>query len=285
MIPSQIKKNLELCLKAKIHPKILVGKYSPVAGGCINNTIKLETNKGSFFAKYNISAKSDTFQVEYEGLKLLKNTNTIRVPNVIAFNNNFLILEFIPQSNPGPSFWKNFGSSLAKVHQQTNEKFGLDFDNYIGSLYQSNAQKKNWTDFFIQNRLLAQLHIGNYSLSVKQDFEKLFEKLPDIFPVSSPSLLHGDLWSGNFLIKDEKTPVLIDPAIYFGDREMDIAMCRLFGGFHTDFYINYNERFPLENGWEERINICNLYPLLVHVNLFGERYLNQVKNILSYYVG
>ena len=171
------------------------------------------------------------------------------------------------------------------MHKQTDEKFGLDFDNYIGTLPQNNTQDKNWVDFFIRNRLLAQLDVGNYSLSVRQDFEKLFKKLPDLFPNEKPAILHGDLWSGNFLVKDRETPVLIDPAIYFGNREMDIAMCKLFGGFHADFYASYNEEFPLESDWEERINLCNLYPLLVHVNLFGGGYLNQVKNILSYYVG
>ncbi len=285
MISAQIKRSLELCLKAKVHPKIIVEKCFPVSGGCINNAIKLETNKGDFFAKCNTNAKSDMFQIEHDGLKILKDTNAICIPDMIAFENNFLILEFIPSSNPAACFWENFGRNLAKMHQQTDEKFGLDFDNYIGSLPQSNTQYKNWVDFFIQNRLLAQLDMGNYSPSVKQDFEKLFAKLPNIFPANPPSLLHGDLWSGNFLVKDKETPVLIDPAIYFGNREMDIAMCKLFGGFHTDFYASYNEEFPLESDWEERINLCNLYPLLVHVNLFGGGYLNQVKNILSYYVG
>ena len=285
MISAQIKRSLELCLKAKVHSKIIVEKCLPISGGCINNAIKLETNKGDFFAKCNTNAKSDMFQIEHDGLKILKDTNAICIPDMIAFENNFLILEFIPSSNPAACFWENFGRNLAKMHQQTDEKFGLDFDNYIGSLPQSNTQYKNWVDFFIQNRLLAQLDMGNYSPSVKQDFEKLFEKLPNIFPANPPSLLHGDLWNGNFLVKDKETPVLIDPAIYFGNREMDIAMCKLFGGFHTDFYASYNEEFPLENDWEERINLCNLYPLLVHVNLFGGGYLNQVKNILSYYVG
>ena len=285
MISAQIKRSLELCLKAKVHPKIIVEKYLPVSGGCINNAIKLETNKGDFFAKCNTNAKSDMFQIEHDGLKILKDTNAICIPDMIAFENNFLILEFIPSSNPAACFWENFGRNLAKIHQQTDKKFGLDFNNYIGSLPQSNTQYKNWVDFFIQNRLLAQLDMGNYSPSVKQDFEKLFAKLPNIFPPNPPSLLHGDLWNGNFLVKDKETPVLIDPAIYFGNREMDIAMCKLFGGFHADFYASYNEEFPLESDWEERINLCNLYPLLVHVNLFGGGYLNQVKNILSYYVG
>ena len=285
MISSQIKRRLELCLKEKVHPKIIVGKCFSISGGCINNAIKLETNKGIVFAKYNTNAKLNMFQTEYDGLKILKDKSAIYIPEIIAFENNFLILEFIPPSSPNAFFWGNFGRNLAKMHQQTDKKFGLNFDNYIGSLPQNNEQNKNWVDFFVQNRLLAQLAIGDYSSSLKRDFERLFKKLPNIFPATLPSLLHGDLWSGNFLVKDKNTPVLIDPAIYFGNREMDIAMCKLFSGFHADFYTSYNEEFPLENGWEERINLCNLYPLLVHVNLFGGGYLNQVKNILSYYVG
>ena len=148
-----------------------------------------------------------------------------------------------------------------------------------------NTKKENWIDFFVQNRLLAQLNIGGFSSSIKNDFEKLFDKLPDLIPQEKPSLIHGDLWGGNFLVKEHTLPVLIDPAIYFGNREMDIAMSKLFGRFNTNFYTSYNEVFPLEKGWEERVNLCNLYPLLVHVNLFGGGYLNQVKNILSYYVG
>lgn len=281
----QIKRRLELCLKVNIHPKIIVEKYLPVSGGCINTAIKLETNKGDFFAKYNTNAKSNMFQREHDGLKILKNIAAVCIPDIIAFENNFLILKFIPSSNPDACFWKTFGNTLAKMHKQTDSKFGLDFNNYIGHLPQSNVQNKNWVAFFIQNRLIAQLNMGNYSPSVKSDFEKLFEKLPNIFPADPPALLHGDLWSGNFLVKDKKTPVLIDPAIYFGNREMDIAMSKLFGGFHADFYASYNEEFPLLNGWQERVPLCNLYPLLVHVNLFGGGYLNQVKNILSYYVG
>ena len=170
------------------------------------------------------------------------------------------------------------------MHQQTHPKFGLEFDNYIGSLQQSNEQNKNWDDFFIQKRLQAQLSIGDFTANILSDFDKLFQKIPNIFPAEKTALLHGDLWSGNFLAKGGDTPTLIDPAIYYGNREMDIAMSKLFGGFNSDFYFAYNESYPLENGWEERIQICNLYPLLVHVNLFGGGYINQVKNILSYYV-
>ena len=285
MIPSEIKRRIITQLGNALNTTITVNGESSIVGGCINNAIKINTNKGDFFVKWNTNSKANMFQSEYNGLKVLKDTNTIRIPNVLCFDDDFLILEFIPPSNPNNAFWEVFGQKLALMHKQTHSKFGLDFDNYIGSLYQDNTQNKNWTEFFIQNRLQAQLSIGNFSGTLLSDFDKLFQKLPNLFPNEKPALLHGDLWSGNFLAKNGDTTMLIDPAIYYGNREMDIAMSKLFGGFNSDFYFAYNESRPLENGWEERIQICNLYPLLVHVNLFGGAYINQVKNILSYYVG
>jgi len=285
MIPSEIKRRIITQLGNAFNTTITVNGESSIVGGCINNTIKINTNKGDFFVKWNTNSKANMFQSEYNGLKVLKDTNTIRIPNVLCFDDDFLILEFISPSNPNNAFWEVFGQKLALMHKQTHSKFGLDFDNYIGSLYQDNTQNKNWTEFFIQNRLQAQLSIGNFSGTLLSDFDKLFQKLPNLFPNEKPALLHGDLWSGNFLAKNGDTPMLIDPAIYYGNREMDIAMSKLFGGFNSDFYFAYNESRPLENGWEERIQICNLYPLLIHVNLFGGAYINQVKNILSYYVG
>ena len=285
MIPSEIKRRIITQLGNALNTTITVNGESSIVGGCINNAIKINTNKGDFFVKWNTNSKANMFQSEYNGLKVLKDTNTIRIPNVLCFDDDFLILEFIPPSNPNNAFWEVFGQKLALMHKQTHSKFGLDFDNYIGSLYQDNTQNKNWTEFFIQNRLQAQLSIGNFSGTLLSDFDKLFQKLPNLFPNEKPALLHGDLWSGNFLAKNGDTPMLIDPAIYYGNREMDIAISKLFGGFNSDFYFAYNESRPLENGWEERIQICNLYPLLVHVNLFGGAYINQVKNILSYYVG
>ena len=284
MIPAEIKRKLITQLGNALNTTVTFTEATLLTGGCINNAVKLNTDKGLFFVKWNTNAKANMFQSEYRGLKVLKDTNTICIPDVFGFDEKFLILEYISPSNPDNSFWENFGRKLALMHQQTHPKFGLEFDNYIGSLQQSNEQNKNWDDFFIQKRLQAQLSIGDFTANILSDFDKLFQKIPNIFPVEKSALLHGDLWSGNFLAKGGDIPVLIDPAIYYGNREMDIAMSKLFGGFNSDFYFAYNESYPLENGWEERIQICNLYPLLVHVNLFGGAYINQVKNILSYYV-
>jgi len=285
MIPSQIKPQLKKILEDKICPNIILKDCVKITGGCVNNSVKIITNKGVFFAKYNLKAKPNMFKSEFDGLKLISKFNVIDIPNVIGFDDDFLLLEYIEVREPKSIFWKNLGRKVAALHLNKNNEFGLYFDNYIGLLPQINKKSKDWVDFFINARLIPQLNISGFTSSIKNDFEKLFIKLPNILPNIQPSLIHGDLWNGNFLIKDNETPVLIDPAIYFGNREMDISMTKLFGGFHSDFYAAYNESYPLDNGWEDRIDICNLYSLLVHVNMFGKGYINQVRNILSYYVG
>ena len=178
-----------------------------------------------------------------------------------------------------------FGKQLAQLHQNTNTSFGLEESNYIGSLLQQNNLHNNWIDFFINERLKPQIKLardnGKIDLSTITKFERLYTKLDEIFPEEPPALLHGDLWSGNFMVDEKGGPVIIDPAVYFGHREMDIAMTKLFGGFNQQLYQSYNEHFPLEKGWEQRVDICNLYPLMVHVNLFGGGYLEQVKSILN----
>ena len=285
MIPTVINKQIEQKLSDRFGSNVIIIKTSLITGGCINNAAKLKTNRGIFFVKWNTNTQPKMFEAENSGLNLLKNTQTMSIPLVFAFDNNFLVLEYIPNYIPNTIFWKNFGVNLAKMHRYSNSKFGLSINNYIGSLTQQNTQHTNWSTFFIEERLKKQLSLRNFSIKILLDFDKLFKKIPSLFPKEKPSLIHGDLWEGNFLVKDNDIPVLIDPAVYYGHREMDIAMSKLFGGFNNNFYDSYNEYYPLENGWQERIKICNLYPLLVHVNLFGGGYINQVKNILDRFVG
>jgi len=167
----------------------------------------------------------------------------------------------------------------------TNTNFGLDYNNYIGSLHQQNNLHPTWVDFFINERLQPQIKLARDNNEIDSTtilkFENLYKKLDEVFPKEKPALLHGDLWSGNFMSDEKGESVIMDPTVYYGHREMDIAMAKLFGGFDAEFYSSYNEHYPLENGWEQRINVCNLYPLMVHVNLFGGGYLGQVKSILS----
>lgn len=261
-----------------------------VGGGSINDAYRLETNEGRFFVKVNSADRFPSmFEAEAEALKRLSATATVRVPNVIAVgedhDDTYLLLEHIDGGSKTGHFWREFGRSLARLHAHTQARFGLGRDNYIGSLSQKNAQHATWPEFFIRCRLEPQVAMardaGRIGMGDVLRFERLYTGLPSLFPDEPPALLHGDLWSGNFLCGPKNDPVLIDPAVYYGHREMDIAMTRLFGGFEQGFYSAYTDERALENGWEERVELCNLYPLLVHVNLFGGGYVAQMQAALK----
>ena len=223
------------------------------------------------------------FAAEAKGLALLRDVKSLKIPEVISVweggESQFLILEYIGQGYKKETYWRDFGSALAEIHRHTRDHFGLDHDNYIGSLPQRNAATSSWVDFFIQQRLAVQLRYAVDSRKLGAEalrlFDKLFAKLPTLLSEGPPSLLHGDLWAGNIMVTAQGDPCLIDPAVYFGNREMDLAMTALFGGFDPVYYEGYNEVYPLERGWQERADIYNLYPLLVHVNLFGGSYIAQ----------
>jgi fructosamine-3-kinase len=195
-----------------------------------------------------------------------------------------LVLKFIQSAAHSADFWNDFGHRLAALHKHSQPSFGLSHDNYIGSLHQSNREHTSWEEFFIEERLqpLIRIAFDNRemdSLDVKAF--NLFEKrIPQIFPEEPPALIHGDLWSGNYMVNENGNAVIIDPAVYYGHREMDLGMSQLFGGFHPGFYESYDDAFPLRPGWRDRLDYCNLYPLLVHVNLFGRSYLGQIRSIL-----
>lgn len=270
------------------NPKI--ENTTKVYGGSINRSFRVQSRQKNYFVKLNSrSLYPKMFELEAEGLELLKAAKAIKIPRHLTHgavgDTAYLVLEFIESSSESPDFWENFGRQLATLHQHSAESFGLEKDNYVGSLIQDNSFKDHWADFFIENRLQAQLKMAADQHLVEADllnkFDRLFAKIDDYFPEEKPSLLHGDLWSGNFMVGANGEPVIMDPAVYYGHREMDLAMTHLFGGFHARFYQAYHEAFPLANGWEKRIELCNLYPLLVHVNLFGGSYLSRVKNSLN----
>ena len=259
-----------------------------VGGGSINQTANLGTNRGSYFVKWNSKSRfPGMFEAEEKGLHILRECSGFVVPKVITSGKSgdtaFLVMDFIRRSTVD---WTEAGLILANMHRYRRvqtDTFGLEHDNYIGSLRQSNRIHNTWAEFFSEERILPQmkLAIDEKRLNTKDltAAENFCKKIGDIFPEEKPSLLHGDLWSGNFMFT-ENGPAIFDPAVYWGHREMDIAMSRLFGGFETEFYEAYNEDYPLGNNWENRIDYCNLYPLLVHVNLFGGGYVQDVKNIL-----
>lgn len=186
---------------------------------------------------------------------------------------------------PSKPFWIEFGHLLADLHKRSADHFGFEYNNFIGRLHQKNGQHKDWVDFFRKERLIPQIEMAydahHIDSKVQGQFEILFTKLNTLVPPEAPSLVHGDLWSGNFLVSSDSRPVLIDPATHYGHRETELAFTHLFGGFDQLFYKSYQECYPLSPGFEERIEIHNLYPLLVHLNLFGAAYLSGIRNTLN----
>lgn len=293
MLPLAIVPELEKLLDNFTQKEALIEETLSVGGGSINAAYRLNYGGEFFFLKYNDASRfPQMFEKEALGLKLLNMSHSLRIPQIIGHSSTgqtaFLLLEFIAQKQPDKQFWENFGHGLADLHRNSNPTFGLDHSNYIGSLKQDNTSEKSWTEFFVHQRLQPQINLAKQRalLSTKTcaDFEKLFELLPSLFPEEAPALLHGDLWSGNFLCSQSGEAVLIDPAVYYGHREMDIGMSKLFGGFSPHFYEAYNAAWPLEKGWQQRVDLCNLYPLLVHVNLFGGGYVGQLEACLRKYV-
>lgn len=266
--------------------------YAPsvLGGGSINQAYRIRTSAGNFFLKFNQSALyPGMFETEARGLKLLADSGAIHIPAVIASGqteeHSFLLLEYIESAMEIGEYWEDFALRLAQLHRTAGAYFGLDHDNYIGSLEQFNDPRSDWCTFFAEQRLEVQVKLardkGNIDRDIVKRFGNLYTRLASIFPKEKPSLIHGDLWSGNFITDEEGRACIIDPAVYYGHREMDIAMSKLFGGFHFNFYAAYNKAWPLEPGWQGRVDICNLYPLMVHLNLFGSGYRGSVERILK----
>ena len=279
IISNNLENKINDILFAKLGKRTSIKYINQVSGGCIHNTFRITTNNGLYFLKCNDDCEKKMFHVESKGLELLSSCESISTPQVISFDDEYLLMEFIESGVGNTDLWQEFGRSVADLHKISSINFGLDYNNFIGSLWQENTRKDTWLEFFITNRIIPLLRSGNFSSRAIKEFDSLFINLESIFPRESSSLLHGDLWNGNFLFSNNKF-FLFDPAVYFGNREMDIAMTKLFGGFDKIFYDSYNEKFPLNDNWEERIGICNLYPLLVHANLFGGSYYSQVMNIV-----
>ena len=264
-----------------------------VGGGCINEASYVQLLDKDIFIKTNLVDLEMMFQKEAKGLELLSEVNHVKIPKVISTGRtedcSYLILEWIENGRSSTSSYEQLGEELANLHLNSrNEMFGLDHHNWIGSLEQKNDFFSSWDEFMIVNRYEVLLRQALSEELISRDevrfFEKLYRELNTLIPEEKPSLLHGDLWNGNVIYDQKGVPVLIDPAVYFGHREMDIAMTKLFGGFDEEFYRSYNEKYPMEKGWEERIKINQLYPLLVHLVLFGRSYWNDIKMTVSKYI-
>ncbi|HMF72241.1 MAG TPA: fructosamine kinase family protein [Flavitalea sp.] len=290
---TSVKEELRHLLGTILNTTIIFLDHQTLTGGSINSVYHLEVNKQEHFCcKINTADKFPSmFGIEKTGLEHLGTQKVIRVPKVIACeklsDHQVLILEWIEPGSRLPVFWKKFGQQLSQLHEIRGTAYGLDHNNYMGAMKQSNIQSSSWSEFFYNERIIpqAKLAVDNQLLTLDQakKFERLPSQLGNIFDDNRPSLVHGDLWSGNFLCDIEKQPVLIDPAIYYGHPAVDLGLTTLFGGFDKSFYEAYNYYSPFASNYMEQWDCCNLYPLLIHLNLFGRGYLGDILEIIGRY--
>lgn len=269
---------------------ISITSAKPIGGGDIHHAALLKAGTGQlYFLKYNAGKRSaEMFRTEALGLAVLGASRVVAVPKVLGQGAErayaFLLLDYVAPGLKSRRFWEDFGSSLAALHGATSAQFGFAHDNFIGSLPQSNTRRDTWQNFYSEERLLPQMRLARRHNRLDVNDERLLEnickKISSICPDEPPALTHGDLWGGNFLCNTDNRPVLIDPAASFAHREMDLAMSRLFGGFDAVFYQSYEETWALAPGFDERMEIYQLYYLLAHVNLFEGGYVDNVRRIL-----
>ena len=266
--------------------------FRPVSGGDISSAYLLETQSQKFLLKVNSKSFAKyLFLAEQKGLQAIESTKTIAVPHVHLVDEwdgkAILLMDFVESRRPNAKDYTHFGRDLANMHLVSNDQFGFSSDNFIGSLPQSNAFHTDWAEFYWNERILPQLEIAKKNTALddakipsKESALKIFRQ---VFGEVKPSLLHGDLWGGNYLISTDGTPFLIDPAVYYGHSMVDVAMSRLFGGFDAEFYDAYHEIIPKQTYYQEQIKLYQLYYLLVHLNLFGRSYRSSVVDILERY--
>ncbi len=276
---------IEQKISASIGKSFQLKKRSSVAGGDINQAYQISgliensDTQVSFFIKLNQKSLLNMFEAEATGLQEIEQTQTIHVPRVICSgadeNQSYLVLENLSFAGGNSHSAEQLGQQLAAMHKQTAPQFGWSRDNTIGSTRQINTQTEYWIDFWRESRLGYQFELAKQkgcAKSLQQKGEKLLNNLDDFFAdyKPKPSLLHGDLWSGNYAYLKSGEPVIFDPAVYYGDREADMAMTELFGGFPSEFYSAYNEAWPLDKGYQQRKTLYNLYHILNHYHLFGD---------------
>jgi len=262
----------------------------PVGGGCISAAWELGSSAGPVFLKIHAGGDSGMFEAEAAGLVLLGGATGLRAPGVLGFgtagDDAWLLLEWIEPGPPRGDTEAALGRGLAAQHRTSAERFGWERDNWIGATPQDNTPTANWADFFALNRLGVQLdllEVSGIGGGLVARGRRLVEGVPALLSghAPSPALLHGDLWGGNWATDTDGQPFVFDPAVYFGDREADLAMTRLFGGFGPAFYAAYEAAWPLPEGASQRRHLYNLYHVLNHVNLFGAGYLRQADSMVA----
>jgi len=287
MLPDPLRDTIEDRLGASI------AQCTSVSGGCIANASRLETDDAPYFLKWGDANVARTFPGEAAGLEAMADADTsLAIPEVVEHDTpdgdrpGFLVMDWINAGRKGRRFWQSFGAGLAEMHRHTGEEYGFSMDNYIGQLPQSNTWMTSWPAFFREERLAPQVEMAREKGRWRSDWDRpldaLYRHLENLLPAHPPpSVVHGDLWKGNFMVNAVGTAVLIDPATYYGHREVDLAMSELFGGYDEAFYAAYREAWPLESGYEERREIYNLYHLINHLNHFGAGYANGVASTLQ----
>lgn len=259
-----------------------------VGGGCINQGYKLSDGNRTYFVKLNQASQIAMFEAEAAGLQQMYATKTIRVPAPVCSgtvgSTGYLVLEWLDLGRGSGKEWQDMGQQLAALHQTTSQQgFGWERNNTIGSTPQINSWTQTWTDFFAEHRIGYQLSLARRRGGHFPKQDQLMAAIPRLLDghTPQPSLVHGDLWSGNAAIAQSGEPVIFDPATYYGDREVDLAMTELFGGFPAEFYQGYNQVAPIDAGYKQRKTLYNLYHILNHFNLFGGSYESQANRMIE----
>lgn len=267
-----------------------ITKTSSIGGGCINQAYCVADGAKRYFVKLNNPDSLAMFEAEAAGLMEIYQSHTLRVPLPVCYGQNayaaWLVLEYMNINASAPGNASELGRQLAAMHRMTSKAFGWVRNNTLGSTPQINTTSSDWINFWRMHRLGYQLDLAKlngHNGKLQELGERLLIDLDKYFSNSSPSpsLLHGDLWNGNYAYDEMRNPVLFDPAVYYGDRETDIAMTELFGGFPADFYSAYRHDYPLDSGYNLRKVVYNLYHILNHMNLFGSSYRHQAEQMMS----
>ncbi|MEE9258989.1 MAG: fructosamine kinase family protein [Nitrospinaceae bacterium] len=292
-----MKEELKKLLESVYGKSVSVKSTSRTGGGCINETQVLILSNGErVFLKYNSNPPKNFFRTEARGLRLLGSAKDgPKVPQPLgedpAPDARFILMEYVESASPGKVFDVRFAEALANLHRTTDGEHGLDHDNFIGKTEQKNTREKDGVVFFRDRRLRFQQELarktGKLPSSTDRKLDTLCDKLENLLDVTreKPALMHGDLWSGNHFCGPGGAPCIVDPAVYYGLREADLAMTELFGRLPQTFYDAYHRAFPMNPGYEERKQIFNLYHLLNHLNLFGRSYLSSVEQTVRYFTG
>jgi fructosamine-3-kinase len=280
--------NIRSDIEAATGVSASLDQHGTVGGGCINQAVRVRYGDTTYFVKLNAASGHDMFAAEARGLEELRQCSALKIPEPVCFGNDgqsaWLVMENLELGGHGCN--AGMGEGLAAMHRITRDEYGWDIDNTIGSTPQENAWMDDWLDFWRERRLRFQLElaVGNGAgHGVLSKGEALIDVFPRLFDGYTPqaSLLHGDLWSGNYACTGAGGPAIFDPAVYYGDREADLAMTELFGGFGRDFYAAYNDAWPLDSGYRVRKTLYNLYHILNHFNLFGGGYLGQAQRMID----